>query len=109
MLDLGSYKRSLRLIIKHKTADRRGRLSSSFLKEVDKGIDFRGVNFQIGGDSLTRILNKAAALSLSPSDTVWRATDNSMVQFTSEEFIGFALLAEQRYEYLLKEYWSQLE
>lgn len=109
MLGLSFYKRSLLLIIKHKVVDRKERLSASFKVEVDKGLDFRGVNFQIGGDSLTRILNKATALNLSPSDTVWRATDNSMVQFTSEEFIRFALLAEQRCEYLLKEYWSQLE
>jgi hypothetical protein len=70
---------------------------------VPQSYMFNDVSFQIDTDSRLNIASKALSLSLDTtrSTVSWKATDNSVVEFTRDEFITFALEVESYYESLV--------
>jgi hypothetical protein len=64
---------------------------------------FNGVAYQIDAESRISIVSKALSLTLDTtrSTVSWKATDNSVVEFTRDEFITFALEVESYYESLV--------
>lgn len=94
------------MIIKHQTPNSKERLVEIRNNKLGQGLSYEGHLFQVDLDSHTAILNKAARVQLSPVNVLWRDSNNNMVEFTTEEFIAFAVAVDDYVQSVLQEQWT---
>ena len=78
-------------------------------KEILKGFDYQGLNFQIDSESRTNIAGKALSLTINPDIMEVKWITNSkdsegndiIYTFSRDEFMEFARQVEQHYENIL--------
>lgn len=92
--------------INHKAPDSKERVAAWRAQMLKDGFEWGGERFQVDEASAAAIARKALRVLHLPSEVEWRAVSNRMVRFTAEEFLAFAVAADDYVESVMAQGWA---